>query len=53
MTDAGIAMNIAHGAGRVVWEGYYRDVFQKLSPEFAEHVSAVIEAHSQDARWAS
>lgn len=46
MIDAGIAMNIANGAGRVVWEGYYRDVFRKLSPEFADHVSAVIEAHT-------
>jgi hypothetical protein len=53
MIDAGIAMNIANGAGRGVWEGYYRDVFEKLSPEFAEHVSAVIEAHGESARGAA
>lgn len=48
MLDAGIAVNIAHGAGRLVWDEHYAEVFRKLAPEFADHVSAVIAAYDRD-----
>jgi len=48
MLDAGIAVNIAQGTGRLVWDEHYAEVFRKLAPEFADHVSAVIAAYDRD-----
>lgn len=48
MLDAGIAVNIAHGTGRLIWDEFYAEVFWKMSPAFADHVSAVIAAYDRD-----
>jgi hypothetical protein len=48
MLDAGIVVNIAHGTGRLIWDEHYAEVFRKMAPEFADHVSAVIAACDRD-----
>jgi hypothetical protein len=48
MLDAGIAVNIAYGTGRLIWDEHYAEVFRKVAPDFADHVSAVIAAYDRD-----
>ena len=47
--EGGVALNLGRGVGRLVWDGYYADVYREVSPAFADYVCGVIDAQDSTA----